>query len=411
MTDNNQKKSDASSTAKIVSDFYERHPYPPAIDNLDRYGKQWAAQRRQADYHLSWPFDAYRDDFSILIAGCGTSQAAKYAMRWPKANVTGIDVSGNSIRHTEKLKQKYKLNNLKVAQLPVEESADLGQHFDLIVSTGVLHHLPNPDLGLMALRNILAPDGAMHIMVYAPYGRAGVYLLQDYCRRLGIGNTSSDIRDLAISLSALPPDHPLVPLLRNAPDFQNEAALADALLHPQDRAYTVPELFEFLNVNGLRFGRWIRQAPYQYQCGGLANSPHNSLISQLPLKEQFAAVELFRGTMVRHSVIAYSSDNPASKQQISFDKDLYLDYVPIRLPDTIVVEQNLPPGATAVLINQNHTYTDLYLPIGKDEKQWFDAIDGKRTISQIIKTHTNNEPVKQFFERLWLYDQVLFNTS
>ena len=35
-------------------------------------------------------------------------------------------------------------------------------------------------------------------------------------------------------------------VLREAPDFQQEAALADALLHPQDRAYSVPQLFDFI---------------------------------------------------------------------------------------------------------------------------------------------------------------------
>ena len=29
----------------------------------------------------------------------------------------------------------------------------------------------------------------MHLMVYAPYGRTGVYMLQDFCRRLGIRAT------------------------------------------------------------------------------------------------------------------------------------------------------------------------------------------------------------------------------
>ena len=87
-------------------------------------------------------------------------------------------------------------------------------------------------------------------MVYAPYGRAGIYMLQDYCRRLGIEPSDSEIRDLAASLKALPPDHPLVPLLRNSPDFADTAGLADALLHPQDRSYSVPQLLEFLDDAG-----------------------------------------------------------------------------------------------------------------------------------------------------------------
>jgi len=37
----------------------------------------------------------------------------------------------------------------------------------------------------------------------------------------------------------VPPRHPLETLLAEAPDFRQEAELADALLHPQDRAYSV----------------------------------------------------------------------------------------------------------------------------------------------------------------------------
>ena len=91
----------------------------------------------------------------------------------------------------------------------MERAAELGQTFEHVVCTGVLHHLPDPDAGLRALRDVLAPAGALHVMVYAPYGRAGVYMLQEYCRRLGIGRTDAEIRDLAASLKALPPDHPL----------------------------------------------------------------------------------------------------------------------------------------------------------------------------------------------------------
>ncbi len=98
------------------------------------------------------------------------------------------------------------------------------------------------------------------------------------------------------------------PLLREAPDFRQEAALADALLHPQDRAYSVPQLFDFLEGAGLRFGRWIKQAPYSPHCGVMAHLPQTSRLRALPPVEQYAAVELFRGTMVRHSVVAYRSD-------------------------------------------------------------------------------------------------------
>ena len=249
--------------ADEVQSFYDRYPYPRPVDDLEKYRRLWQdRQRRRADYHLYWPAKSYREDFSILVAGCGTSQAAKHAIRWPEAQVTGIDFSATSIRHTEELKRKYHLDNLQLRQLPVEQASDLGADFDQIVCTGVLHHLPDPDAGLSALRSVLKPDGAMQLMVYAPYGRAGIYMLQDFCRRLGITASDDAVRDLITALEALPPGHPLETLLREAPDFRHEAELADALLHPQDRAYSVPQFFDFLERAGLTFGRWAKQAPY-----------------------------------------------------------------------------------------------------------------------------------------------------
>ena len=404
--------------AEEVRDFYDRYPYPPPVDDLEKYQRHWQdPQRRRADFHLFWSGQPYKEDQSILVAGCGTSQAAKHALRWPDAHITGVDLSATSVRRTEDLKKKYNLKNLQVRQLSIEQVGDLGMTFNQIVCTGVLHHLPDPDAGLSSLRSVLKPDGAMQVMVYAPYGRTGIYMLQEFCRRLGIHATDENIRDLIAALGALPPGHPLQSLLAHAPDFRNEAALADALLHPQDRAYSVPQLFDFLERGGLTFGRWVRQAPYSVHCGVIAKIPQGPRIARLPLPEQYAAIELFRGTMVRHSVIAYRNDSSAAGE-ISFSGDAWHEYVPIKMSDTICVQERLPAGAAAVLINQTHTYKDLFFPIGLAEKQWFDAIDGVRNIGSIVETTSllsnrtaNFENARTFFERLWWQDQVIFDAS
>jgi SAM-dependent methyltransferase len=337
-------------------------------------------------------------------------------LRWPAAQVTGIDFSAASVRCTEQLKRKYRLNNLQVHQLPIERANDLGTSFDQIVCTGVLHHLVDPDAGLRALRSVLKPDGAMQLMVYAPYGRAGIYLLQEFCKRIGISATDETIRDLLRALKALPPGHPLEALLREAPDFRHGPALADALLHPQDCAYSVPQLFDFLERGGLTFGRWLRQAPYTPHCGVMSKIPQAGRLAQLSPAEQFAAVEVFRGTMVRHSVVAYRHDNPEGAQQISFADDAWLGYVPIRMPNTICVEERLPAGAAAVLINRDHTYKDLIMPIDSTEKCLLDTIDGNCSIGDIVARRglpsspkkLQHDMARGFFERLWLYDEVVF---
>ena len=272
--------------------------------------------------------------------------------------------------------------------------------------------------GLAALRSVLKPDGAMHLMVYAPYGRTGIYMLQEFCRRIGIHATDDGIRDLVTALQSLPSDHPLESLLRQAPDFRHEAALADALLHPQDRAYSVPQLFAFLEKAGLSFGRWVKQAPYSIACGVLAKLPQARQMAQLSFSEQFAAAELFRGTMLRHSVIAYRDDRPADGAPVHFSGDAWLRYVPLRMPDTLTIQERLPAGAAAVLINQTHTYRDLFLPISAAEKRFLDGIDGHRTVREILESAQSSwsessgpEMACRFFEQLWWQDQVVFDAS
>jgi len=244
--------------------------------------------------------------------------------------------------------------------------------------------------------------------VYAPYGRTGIYMLQEFCRRLCIPATDAGIRDVLAALRKLPQGHPLERLLQAAPDFRDEAALADALLHPQDRAYSISQLFDFLEDGGLRFSRWVRQAPYSPQCGIVAQLPHASHLSALSQVDQYSAVELFRGTMIRHSVVARHFDRGDSDaNDVNFADDGCLDYVPIRIPDTICVRVRLPPGAAAVLINPTHTYTDLVLPIDALELQMFEAIDGTRCIGDI----SNDEHGRRFFERLWHHDHIVVDAT
>lgn len=411
-----QPQTDRVDVSEIVQAFYDAHPYPPPVNDLDSFRQDWHDQgRRRADFHLYWPNKPYREDLKVLVAGCGTSQAAKHAIRQPATSVVGIDLSQTSIHHTLELKRKYNLENLEVHQLPVERVSELERDFDKIICTGVLHHLPKPEVGLRALRDVLESDGAIHLMVYATYGRAGIYMLQEYARRLGVGDSEEEISDFANTLMALPQDHPLAQLLGESPDFRSRAGLADALLNPNDRPYTVPKLLDLIVGAGLTFGRWVRQAPYLPQCGAFAKTPHTPRLMELPKAEQYAAMELLRGTMLRHSVIIHCVDYPGGGQAISFDNDNWLSYVPIRLLETVCIEEQLPRGAAAVMINQNHTYPDIVLSIDSPEKQLYDAIDGTLSIGEILeevpegKSHSK-ERARSLFERLWWFDQVVFDT-
>ena len=398
-----------------VRAFYESHPYPAPLKDLDRHRALYQNPgRRRALSLLLWPAEKQRPGRAILIAGCGTSQAATYALREPDARVTAIDISAISLRHTRDLQQKYGLRNLDFHRLGIEQVGELGQTFDQIACTGVLHHLPDPDTGLQALRSVLAPNGAMHVMVYAAYGRAGIYMMQEYCRLLGVGPTDAELHDLGGMVGALSAGHPIAGVSRRTKDFTYPDALADALLHPQDRAYTVPQLYSWLERCGLSFGRWFEQAPYLPQCGAIASMPHATRLVSLAPPLQHAAVELLRGTMTKHNFIAYRDDRPGDSQPITFDGDAWRGWVPLRLPWTLCIRDRAPPGASAVLINRSHTYPDLALPIDAANQHLFDAIDGTRSVDEILRNTAGAADAKRtrrFIQQLWEYDQIVFDAT
>jgi len=396
-----------------VRDFYERMPYPAPLTSLDKHRDLYRnPERRRALFHLVFPTGRCRANLEILVAGCGTSQAARHALREPDARITAIDISETSLAHTRSLQNKYQLENLTLHRMSLDDVQQLGQKFDYIVCTGVLHHLADPDLGLQSLRSVLKPNGAMQIMVYARYGRAGIYMIREYCQRLGIAPSHQELFALGATLQSLPEEHPLAHLLCKNTGFAHPEDLADAFLHPQDRAFTVPQIYAWLDRCGMSFGRWIEQAPYLPQCGALARTPHATRLSKLPEHEQYAAAELFRGTITQHTFVAHRTDRTLDLQPIHFTGQQWHNYVPIRLPWTKCIHDGVPAGAVAILLNPAHKHSDLILKIDAAQCRLFNEIDGRRTLGEIVQNSgTDQGRVIDFFHRLWQYDQVVFDAS
>jgi SAM-dependent methyltransferase len=345
----------------------------------------------------------YREERTILIAGCGTSQAARWAARYPEATVVGIDISPASLDATQRLVERHQLDNLELRETPVEDVGGLGIEFDQIVCTGVLHHLADPPAGLRALRDVLAPEGALQLMVYARYGRLGIDLMRDYSRRLGLGTTESDIEDLRQVLREVPLGHPIDHQLRETADFRDPGAVADALLNPRERSYSVPDLLDLFDAGGLRFARWVRQAPYRPQCGIMARLPHGARIAAMDDVEQYSVMELFRGTMTRHSFIAYRDDSPIPT--LDWGGETWRDYVALIPPTVVVVGEGVPAGMAAAVINQAHVDTDLVCFLTPEELAVFSALDGRTPVGEI----QGASPA--LLERLWLHDLLVIDAS
>ncbi len=146
----------------LSSRQYERWRYPAPILDLDAWtANNWQWFDPVHAHRVLWPDREYKPDLDILIAGCGTNQAAVFAYTNPAAKVVAVDVSQPSLDHQQYLKDKHGLFNLELHLLPIEELPTLGLDFDLVVSTGVLHHMADPVVGMKALAGCVRPDGAI----------------------------------------------------------------------------------------------------------------------------------------------------------------------------------------------------------------------------------------------------------
>lgn len=391
--------------ADEIAKFYDRHPYPPPVADASAAMAAWTDPRRlRTAHHLIWPDRPVDSVGSVLVAGCGTSQAVRHALRRPGSRVVGIDVSPASLAATAELAARHEVDNLEVHRLPIEEVEQLGERFDHVVCTGVLHHLAEPPVGLAALRAVLAPGGALTLMVYARYGRLGVGIFQEYGRRLGVDTSPAELADLVDTLREIPEAHPLRGLLRDARDFADDDALADALCNPREESYSVPELLSLVTGAGLRFGRWERQAPYLPDCGSISETPHARRIAALPAADQYALVELFRGTITRHTVIVHRDDDPTAGL-LDFDGPDIDRWVPVPVPTAVCVQERLPPGVAAALLNRAHPHTDLVLFVDRRELATFRSIDGGTPVGDL------GAGAVRLVERLWRHDLVAIDAT
>ena len=314
----------------LLSRQYERYRYPQPIPDV----KAWLAGNWQwfdpsHAHRVLWPDREYQPDLDILIAGCGTYQAAVFAFMNPDAKVVAVDVSQSALDHHQYLKDKHGLYNLELHRLPIEELPTLGRDFDLIVSTGVLHHLADPQAGMNAAASCLRPDGALGVMVYAKYGRIGIEMLQSIFRDLGLEQNESSIALVRQTLSLLPADHPVQPYVRVARELQFDEALVDTFLPGRERSYTVEECIGMVTKAGLEFQGWFHKAPYYPHEIFAAPKEVYPAINALPEPTRWAVMERLQSVHACHYFMACRPERPKESYTIDFSTQDCLDYVPL----------------------------------------------------------------------------------
>ncbi|EGP09841.1 TPR domain-containing protein [Bradyrhizobiaceae bacterium SG-6C] len=257
---------------------YEENPYP-------RWSRVFAdTQALPIDAYIAMRFPGvpYKPlgnrSMEVLIAGCGTGQhAIQRAQQFQTANVLAIDLSLASLGYAIRKTRELGLTNLRYAQGDI---LALGSDwtFDIIDSSGVLHHLKEPLTGWRRLAGLLRPGGLMHIGLYSAAARRDINAARDLLGREGRDYSVAEVRRLRAEASGRAPGDELHNLT-NFSDFFSTSECRDLLFHVQEHQFSIPQIAEFLRENGFTFlgfetparTSYLRRFPEDRAATNLAN--------------------------------------------------------------------------------------------------------------------------------------------
>ena len=374
-------------TTRTVRTQYENYPYPerdPA-DERTRVRKPILATLDVMNHYC---FRGRRDfgrGFRALVAGGGTGDATIWLAEQLKdtdATVVHLDISEASADVAKARAAVRGLTNITWIHGSLLEAGQMGfEPFNYINCCGVLHHLSDPPAGLAALRSVLADDGCMGIMVYAQYGRTGVYQMQDLMRR--INDASDGAQQEVDNTRAVLADLPASNWFKRGEGLftdhlgESGIGLYDLLLHSQDRAYTVDQLYDVLAGEGLNLVKFIPLARAWYRPEHfLSDARLVERIAAMPLRRRQAIGELISGEIIKHS--CFVSPRTDTVADITDPRS-----IPVLAPQT-------RDGFKTILDRPRWTIEADPLPRisikpGGFTRAAFKLIDGRRSIGEIVE--------------------------
>jgi SAM-dependent methyltransferase len=373
------------STVDDVRAQYEALPYPPREprDEAIRLITGTPSHVLEINHYLFAGRLNFNRPFRALVAGGGTGDACimlaqQLADRRCPAEIVYLDLSTASREICEGRAKARGLRNIQFLTGSLLDLPDMNIGlFDYIDCTGVLHHLPDPPAGMKALASVLQPEGGVGVMLYGPYGRTGVYPLQELLRT--IAPPSMAIEDRIAMAKRLIRFLPTTNLFRRNPYLNDhvtggDAGLYDLLLHSCDRAYTVPEIGTLASDAGLRVVAFLE--PVRYEPATYMSDPVIARqASSLPLLERAAFAERLSGNLRTHVFYA----TRAGFDTVARPEDTQAIPV-LREMDAQKLADGLQPGAP-LLANLDGYPWRAQLP--ELAPRIIRQIDGRRTVAEI----------------------------
>ena len=219
---------------ETVRRFYEETPFPgyPARDNL-------AALRARAERSRFARLldEAIPGDAHVLDAGCGTGQMSLYLARADRI-VVGADLARGALLLGAGAASRFGIDRVVFVETDLRRPG-LADVFDVVFSSGVLHHSPDPRASFAALARLARPGGIIVLGLYNAFARLPLRARRAIARATGFRWVPFD---------------PVLSERRQEPE-RRRAWLRDQYQHPEEHRHTLAEVQAWFGENNVEYLR------------------------------------------------------------------------------------------------------------------------------------------------------------
>lgn len=241
---------------EIVRRFYERAPFPgyPPRDSLQ-------ALRMRAEHSVFARLldEAIPADARVVDVGCGTGQMSLYLARANRV-VVGVDLTRASLLLGRAAAARFGIDRVQFVEADLQDRALKSRAFDVVYSSGVLHHTPDPRASFGRLARLARPGGVIVVGVYNAFARIPLRLRRVVAR---------------LSRFRLIPFDPVLRNRRQEP-ARRDAWLRDQYQHPEEHRHTLGEVQHWFSEHRVEYLRAYPSAVLGEEPGELfAAAPDN----------------------------------------------------------------------------------------------------------------------------------------
>jgi SAM-dependent methyltransferase len=219
----------------VVRRFYEHAPFPGYPENDSLSSLRARAERSKFAPLLD---QAIPGNARVLEIGCGTGQMSLYLARADRL-VIGADLTRPSLELAAAAARRFKLDRVFFVETDLHHPGLRSGSFDVVYSSGVLHHTPNPRAAFARIAQLARPGGMIVLGVYNSIARIPHGLRRMIARW---------------SHYRLIPFDPVLRSRRHEP-ARREAWLRDQYLHPEEHRHTLSEVQKWFIENDVEFVR------------------------------------------------------------------------------------------------------------------------------------------------------------